>query len=161
MCQKMFAGFTCYFDCFRLHKKYYAYTIVLMSLFIVFQFHTDSFLRNKKIKLQLIKATETVSHSSASTIYPYRPSIPNESYNQSHSAVCGRHHYSADNYVHKNELVNLISLVLQSRSLMYCPVPKVATNTFLTVILYMHVRDIIEHLDHNWTNIDAVKARTE
>ncbi|CAF3930325.1 unnamed protein product [Rotaria sp. Silwood1] len=49
----------------------------------------------------------------------------------------------------------------QSRSLMYCPVPKVATKTLLTVMLYMHIRDINEHLNNNWRNIDAAKARTE
>ncbi|CAM4745084.1 unnamed protein product [Rotaria magnacalcarata] len=44
---------------------------------------------------------------------------------------------------------------------MYCPVPKVATKTLLTVMLYMHVRDISEHLDNNWTNVDAARARME
>jgi hypothetical protein len=161
MCRKMFAGFTCYFDLFRLHKKYYASTIALIGLFIIFQFCTSPFLINKKIDSQLIKVTDTGSDSSASMIYQYRPRILNESYNYSHLAACGRHNNPAGNSVQKNELVNLISIVLQSRSLMYCPVPKVATKTLLTVMLYMHVLDVSKHLDNNWTNIDANKARTE
>ncbi|CAF1535401.1 unnamed protein product [Rotaria magnacalcarata] len=44
---------------------------------------------------------------------------------------------------------------------MYCPVPKVATKTLLNVMLYMHVRDISEHLDNNWTNVDTARARME
>ncbi|CAF1270549.1 unnamed protein product, partial [Rotaria sordida] len=44
---------------------------------------------------------------------------------------------------------------------MYCPVPKVATKTILTVMLYMHVRDINEHLNTNWTNIDVFRAQME
>ncbi|CAF0845197.1 unnamed protein product [Adineta steineri] len=52
-------------------------------------------------------------------------------------------------------------MVLKSRSLMYCPVPKVATKTLLTVMLYMHVNDIIDNLEHNWTNIDAGRAQVE
>ncbi|CAF1102422.1 unnamed protein product [Adineta steineri] len=52
-------------------------------------------------------------------------------------------------------------MVLKSRSLMYCPVPKVATKTLLTVMLYMHVNDIIDNLEHNWTNTDAGRAQVE
>ncbi len=158
----MFVGFTCYFDFFRSHKTYYAYTIALISLFIVFQFCTGSIFITKKIAMQLIeKSTETNSYSSASMIYQYRPRILNASYNYSHLAACGTPNHLAHNPVHKNELINMISLVMQSRSLMYCPVPKVATKTLLTVMLYMHVLDISEHLDNNWTNIDAARARTE
>jgi hypothetical protein len=162
MWKKMFIGFSCYFDFFRSHKKYYVYMIALLSLFIVCQFQTSPFLIQKKMDLQLIKATESGSHSSSSLmIYQYKPKIIEESYNYSHLAACGKHNRPADNSVRKNELVNSISIVLQSRSLMYCPVPKVATKTLLTVILYMHVRDISEHLDNNWTNIDTARARTE
>jgi hypothetical protein len=161
MCQKMFVEFTRYFGCIRLHKKYYAYTISVISFFIVFQFYIGPFLINKKLHVQLIKAIETDSHSSTSMIYQYQPRIFNENSNYPYSAVCGRRNYPAGNSVHKNELVNLVTIVLQSRSLMYCPVPKVATKTILIVMLYMHVHDISKHLDNNWTNIDAARARTE
>jgi hypothetical protein len=44
---------------------------------------------------------------------------------------------------------------------MYCAVPKVATKALLTAMIYVHLRDISEHLNNNWTNIDAVTAQTE
>jgi hypothetical protein len=44
---------------------------------------------------------------------------------------------------------------------MYCAVPKVATKSLLTLMVYMHVRDIIENLNNNWKNIDAARARME
>jgi hypothetical protein len=44
---------------------------------------------------------------------------------------------------------------------MYCAVPKVATKTLLTLMVYMHVRDIIENFNNNWRNIDAARAQME
>jgi hypothetical protein len=44
---------------------------------------------------------------------------------------------------------------------MYCAVPKIATKALLTVILYVHLRDINEHLNNNWTNVDVAIAQTE
>jgi hypothetical protein len=44
---------------------------------------------------------------------------------------------------------------------MYCAVPKVATKAVLTAMMHVHLRDISEHLNNNWINIDATTARTE
>jgi len=44
---------------------------------------------------------------------------------------------------------------------MYCAVPKIATKAILTAMFYVHLRDISEHLNNNWTNVDVGIARTE
>jgi hypothetical protein len=44
---------------------------------------------------------------------------------------------------------------------MYCAVPKVATKAIITAMMYVHLRDISEHLNNNWTNVDAATARNE
>ncbi|CAF1404853.1 unnamed protein product [Adineta ricciae] len=44
---------------------------------------------------------------------------------------------------------------------MYCAVPKVATKTLLTLMLYVHLLDIQRNLRNNWTNIDINRTRTE
>jgi hypothetical protein len=44
---------------------------------------------------------------------------------------------------------------------MYCGVPKIATKAILTAMIYVHLRDINEHLNNNWTNIDRGIAQTE
>ncbi|CAF4286104.1 unnamed protein product [Adineta steineri] len=50
---------------------------------------------------------------------------------------------------------------LQSQSLMYCAVPKVASKTLVSLMMYVVVRDIITHLDNNSTNINIKKIRPE
>jgi len=44
---------------------------------------------------------------------------------------------------------------------MYCAVPKIATKAILTAMIYVHLRDISEHLNNNWTNVDVAIAQTE
>ncbi len=146
---------------FRLYKKYYIYTIALISLCIVFQYCTDFFLTNKKIDLQLTTTTEASSYSSISMVYQSWTNLSTENCNYSYFQACKKHSCPPGNSVHKNEFVNLITLVLRTRSLMYCAVPKVATKTLLTLMVYMHVRDIIENFNNNWRNIDAARAQME
>jgi hypothetical protein len=54
-----------------------------------------------------------------------------------------------------------MTLLLPSHSLMYCAVPKIATKAILTAMLYVHLCDISEHLNNNWTNVDVTIAQTE
>jgi hypothetical protein len=68
---------------------------------------------------------------------------------------------TGDSYVRIYPTLHWITLVLQSHSLMYCGVPKVATKALLTAMHYVHLRDISEHLINNWTNIDVAKARLQ
>lgn len=161
MRQGVSVRFTSYFGFLQSHKKCYVSVIVLITLAFLLQVYTHQSFTNEKILLQLTEATETSSYLSETTTYQHQPSSVKENDNYSCAIVCGKQKYSTGRAPHKNELVNLISLILQSHTLIYCPVPKVATKTILTAMLYMHVHDIIEHLNHNWITIDATRTRTE
>ncbi|CAF4738489.1 unnamed protein product, partial [Rotaria sp. Silwood2] len=45
--------------------------------------------------------------------------------------------------------------------MMYCALPKIATKTLLSVMFYAHFRDVSNHINTNWANIDINITRTE
>ncbi|CAF1541906.1 unnamed protein product, partial [Adineta steineri] len=149
MCLKIILNSTFYFIYL---KKYSFLMIIFLSLLTIFQYHrTDVLHTNKKIDYELSQAIKINSNLSISTTD-----------NSTYFKKCPKDMSFFDHIpVRSNELINMISLVLQSQSLMYCPVPKVATKTLLNVILYIHVRDLINNLNNNWTNIDNTKAKIE
>jgi hypothetical protein len=44
---------------------------------------------------------------------------------------------------------------------MYCAIPKIASKTLISLMIYVYVRDIIDYLKNNWTNIDVNRTRPE
>ncbi|CAF1361339.1 unnamed protein product [Adineta steineri] len=131
-------------------KKYSFSMIIFLSFLTIFQYRTDVFLTNTKIDFEL---TQTININSNLSI--------NKTDNSTYLKKCPEDKSPHNIRIYPNQLISMISLVLQSQSLMYCPVPKVATKTLLNVILYIHVRDLINHLNNNWTNIDNSKAKIE
>ena len=161
MYRKIFVSFTRHLNFVRWPKKYYAFTIALISLFIIFKYYTHLIPITTTVDVQLAKPTHTNTLSSTSTIHPNCSKISYENCDQLQSVPCTGRNCHSGNFMHKNQQINLISIVLQTHSLMYCPVPKVATKTLISAMLYMHIRDINDHLDTNWTNVDAGRARIE
>ncbi|CAF0795593.1 unnamed protein product [Adineta ricciae] len=128
---------------FRIYKKYYLHIIALIGFLIVIQSRTR------------------VVFTTASIIYQYSPNLHNVSHNYTYLMKCPSENSPKHLSVHPHQLVNMISIVLQSSSLMYCPVPKIATKTLLNIILYVHVRDLIHHVENNWTNVSTNRAQIE
>ncbi len=157
----MSVGVICVSNFLRLCKRCYAYAVALISLFVIFQSYAGLFVINRKSYLQLITVTENDSRSSVSMVYQYRLRALNESCNYSHSKAFDMHTYTGESLLREHPGLKSITLLLQSHSLMYCGVPKVATKALLTTMIYVHLRDISEHLNNNWTNIDAATARME
>jgi hypothetical protein len=91
----------------------------------------------------------------------YRPRTLNASWDYLHSTACDIHNSTGDSLVRQHPVLSLVTWLLESHSLMYCAVPKVATKAVLTAMIYVHLRDISEHLNNNWTNVDAATARKE
>jgi hypothetical protein len=79
----------------------------------------------------------------------------------SHQKACDIHNYNGEIFLRQHPLLRSNTLLLPSHSLMYCAVPKIATKAILTAMIYVHLRDISEHLNNNWTNVDVTIARTE
>jgi transposase-like protein len=93
-------------------------------------------------------------------VYEHRLRELKESCDCSHS-TCDIHNYNGESLLRQHPVLRSNTLLLSSHSLVYCAVPKIATKALLTVMLYVHLRDINEHLNNNWTNVDVVIAQTE
>ncbi|CAF0840831.1 unnamed protein product [Adineta steineri] len=89
------------------------------------------------------------------------PEVFDESPDSSYLSSCKREHHFGHISERIYDLVNWVTMVLESRSLTHCAVPKVATKTLLNAMLYMHVQDIIDNLDRNGTYIGADRAEWE
>jgi hypothetical protein len=145
----------------RSRKKYYTYAIASISLLIIYQYHKYLFVINRKLDLIPITAMDTESYSSTPTIYSDRSRALRNRCNHLHSAASDIRYQSALDVVRENLAFRWATFLLQSKSLMYCAVPKIATKTILTVMNYIHLRDILDHLNNNWTNVDVHRARAE
>jgi len=77
------------------------------------------------------------------------------------NSTCDIHNDNGESLLRLQPALRSMILLLPSHSLMYCAVPKIATKALLTVMLYVHLRDISEHLNNNWTNIARGIAQTE
>lgn len=88
----------------------------------------------------LVKSTTPIANVSLGPLYSYRadrkqmletgcsqPNIPSV--------------YALPNLIRDSEMLNHLGFILQSHSLFYCSVPKVATRTFLMFLTYLHLRD--------------------
>ncbi len=157
----MFIAFIYVSGFLRLCKECYAYAVALISLFIIVQSHIGLYVINRKLDLELITATETNSSSLVSMVDQYRPRTLNASWDYLHSTECDIHKSTGDSLVRQHPVLDLVAWLLESHSLMYCAVPKVATKAVLTAMIYTHLRDISEHLNNNWTNVDTATARKE
>ncbi len=144
----------------RLCKQCYAFVLVVIGFFIIFQSYVGLFLVSRKLDLPLITVPETTPRSSVSNVYEHRRRELNESCDCSHS-TCDIHNYNGESLLHRHPVLRSVILLLPSHFLMYCAVPKIATKAILTAMIYVHLRDISEHLNNNWTNVDAGIARTE
>jgi hypothetical protein len=84
--------------------------------------------------------------SNESLLYEERVEyLKNKCYDKNHPSSSTIPHIS-----HRSLLKNHLGFHLQSQSLFYCSVPKVATRTLLTYITYLHVRDeLIPSLTNN------------
>jgi hypothetical protein len=151
--------FVCNF--IRLCKQCYGYAVALISLLIIFLCYKNLFVINRELDLKLITVRKNESVSSLSMVYEYRLRSLNESCENFHPRAYDIHKRTGESLLRQHPLLQLVILLLQSHSLMYCAVPKVATKSLLTSMIYVHLRDINEHLNNNWSNINVTTARKE
>jgi len=154
-------GLIRYFNTHVSYKKYYAYAIASISLLIIYQYRQYLFVINRKLDLIPITVMDTESYSSTPTIYSDRSRALRDRCNHLNSAASDIRHHTGLHLVRDNAAFIWATFLLRSKSLMYCAIPKIATKTLLTVMNYIHLRDIIDHLNNNWTNVDVDRARAE
>jgi hypothetical protein len=57
--------------------------------------------------------------------------------------------------------LNTALFPFRSKSFVYCAIPKVASKTLISIMLYVYVRDIIDNFNNNGTNTTANEIRRE
>lgn len=144
-------------------KQYCAYGIILMSFLAIFQSHTYFFIINKKPNLLSMIKTETNSNLLLSLIDKDRSRILNGRCNHSDTSIFDIKNYTSTSLIRAYPWLNAAIFPLQSKSLMYCAVPKIASKTLVSLIMYVYVRDIMDYLNNNnnSTIIDVNRTQIE
>jgi hypothetical protein len=149
-----------------LNVSYFLGTIVFISLsyrsgktlskiYVIINFIEIIQIANELLKIprgqqQFVSISESVINisqiSNESLLYEERVEyLKNKCYDKNHPSSSTIPYIS-----HRSLLKNHLGFHLQSQSLFYCSVPKVATRTLLTYITYLHVRDeLIPALTNN------------
>jgi hypothetical protein len=92
-------------------------------------------------------------------VYESRLRTLNESCEDLYSSAYDIHKHTGVSLSRQHPLLHSVILLLESPSLMYCAVPKVATKALLTAMIYVHLSDMNEHLNNNCSNINSTKDR--
>ncbi|CAF1062691.1 unnamed protein product [Adineta steineri] len=68
--------------------------------------------------------------------------------------------FATERLVRAHPGLNSALFPIQSKSLMYCAIPKIASKTLISLIMYVYVRDIIDIIN-NSTKMDMYELRTQ
>ncbi|CAF1491329.1 unnamed protein product, partial [Adineta steineri] len=104
---------------------------------------------------------ETNSNLLVPMIYEHRSKILNSKCNDLHTSENNLTNCSSASLVYTYPWLNAALFSLQSQSLMYCAIPKIASKTLISLMMYVHVRDIVTHLSNNPKNISLNGTRAE
>ena len=124
---------------------------------IIIIYHQSRFIQDSlflKSKQESTKTSIFIPRTVPSRITHHRnSSIVNENRLKSFKNQCG-HSYNSysraySKILHSDKTLNYLGFLLQSHSLFYCSVPKVATRSILPFITYLHVRDDLLPLTKN------------
>ena len=134
---------------FRNCKKYCAFVLLLVILF-----RCRHCLFGASGRLQTFWTIEFESNSlfSPSNNYESRSATLGEECNRSHSPLCDQDERRVSRVRRTYQSIELVTFLLRSKSLMYCAVPKMATKTILSLLTYVYLRDLSDHLERNQTN---------
>jgi hypothetical protein len=157
----MFLHFIRYHGTLQKCKQYYVYVIISISFLVILQSHETFFIVNKKPDLLPVIEIETDSSSSVPMIYEARSRILSGGCSHSPTSVFDTRHYVAANLIRSYPWLKSALFPVQSQSLMYCAVPKIASKTLVSLMIYVYVRDIIDYLNNISANIDINGPRIE
>jgi hypothetical protein len=104
---------------------------------------------------------ETGLSSPIPVTYQDRARVLSDRCHYSHSSTCDLCGHDTSEILRKHPWFNSVTFLLQSQSLMFCAVPKVATKTIVTAIIYIHLRKIHDQLSNNRSNINVDRVRVE
>ncbi|CAF4200907.1 unnamed protein product, partial [Adineta steineri] len=104
---------------------------------------------------------ETNSNLLVPMIYEHRSKLLNSKCNDLHTSENNLTNCSSAILVYTYPWLNAALFPFQSQSLMYCAIPKIASKTLISLMMYVHVRDVVTHLNNNPKNISLNGTRAE
>jgi hypothetical protein len=134
---------------FRNCKKYCACGLFLVSLIILFHCRECLFESSERLQLLWAIEFETDSRLLPPVNYGDRSATLSKECNRSHSPLCDQVDQGSSRMRRTYQSIDPVTFLLQSKSLMYCAVPKIATKTILSLMTYVYLRDISDRLENN------------
>ena len=183
----MFLRFILYHGTLHKCKKYYAFTVLLISVLVIFEFHGYFFITHKNsdsqsvIKMEndsslLVPTIEIGNGSSSlvptieigngsslevSLIYEDRSKTLIGECNHSQTSVFNIETHAPSSLARAYPWLKAAIYPVESQSLMYCAVPKIASKTLVSLMMYVYIRDIIDRLSNNSSNININRIQSE
>jgi hypothetical protein len=157
----MFLHFISYHGTLQNCKKYCAYVIILISFLVILQIHQYFFITKEKPDLISVIGIETDPSLLVSMIYADRSRTLSDKCNHSQASVFDTEKYAPASLIQAYPWLNSALFPIQSKSLMYCAIPKVASKTLVSLMMYVYVHDTIGYLNNNWTNMNVNRTQIE
>jgi hypothetical protein len=150
-----------YHGTLRKCKKYCAHVVILISFSVIYQSYAFFLIINKKVDLLPVIAMESDSSLLVPIIYEDRSRTLNGKCNHSHTSVFDIVNHAPASLIRTYPWLNAAIFPLQSNSLMYCAVPKIASKTIISLLMYVYVRDNIDYLKDYLANTNVNKNQTK
>ena len=141
--------------------RYFIYGILLINFLVLIQIRQYFMIKGGKFDVSWIIVEETDSNSLLPCIHKNRSQLLNNKCIHLNRSVSAKKKPTFASLVKEFPWLRDSILSLQSHSLAYCAIPKIASKSFLTLMIYVYIRDAIDHVDANVTNIVVNKARVE
>ena len=142
-------------------KRCYACAIVVVAFVLILRTHESFLLTTNKTNVPVLIKMESKRSLSLAIIDEDRSETLRSQCNRSKQVQSDIRTYSPAALIKAYPWLNGALFPLLSRSLLYCAVPKVASKTLISLIIYVHVRDILESLKNDSTQIEFHADRPE
>ncbi|CAF1480210.1 unnamed protein product [Adineta ricciae] len=139
-------------------RRYYLFGVIFLSFFIVIQFHqTCSIRKFHSYSIPIIHIEINLpDHQSE-----IRSKSLDNQCNQNNSMKSDLTKSSSIHLTRVYPWLHAALFPIQSQSLMYCAIPKVASKTLVSLMIYVYVRDTIQNLTRNGTKPYIDQTQTQ
>lgn len=142
-----------------IHKcmKYCAYVVILISFLTIFTSNQYIFTLKKKVDIFLVIEIKDDYKFSLPMVYEDRSKVLTDQCNHSQVSLPDVEQYAPTELIKTYPWLNSALFPVQSKSLMYCAIPKVASKTLISLIMYVYIRDIINYVNNNRINTTRIQ----
>ncbi|UJR07230.1 hypothetical protein I4U23_011518 [Adineta vaga] len=137
-------------------KQYYIFGVFFLSCLIVIQFHQSFSIINQKLDSFLL-----IKEINSPFNYEKRSKILDNTCNHSNTLSSDMKISGSMNLIRTYPWLHSAIFPVQSQSLMYCAIPKIASKTLVSLMIYVYIRDTIDNLTKNGTDLDRNRNQVE